>query len=222
MQVLYVIEIQSSFSTGDIVYLQQICNRQQNNDLKRKGKEKGCVCLLELIMFQFHENSFRSPCLQAFKTRRRNTRKSNNKLIHVYAPKAGTCQKTCQSKVQSKREVSRLHQISEKEISLIEEIDGVQFYRTTLPVCESVANSFIPKRKVRKSLKIKDQPSTIVLPESEGRGRSKPRTKKGRRLFDKQDPDTFTTRDIFQGYYLLNSQRSMTCIYYIFVFTSLN
>lgn len=168
-------------------------------------------------MFQFHENSFRSPCLQAFKTRRRNTRKSNNKLIHV--PKAGTstCQKTCQSKVQSKREVSRLHQISEKEISLIEEIDGVQFYRAILPVCESVTNSFNPRRKDRKSLKIKDQPSTIVLPETEGRGRSKPRTKKGRRLFDKQDPDTFMTRDIFQGYYLLNSpRRSMTCIYDIF------
>jgi hypothetical protein len=47
------------------VYLQQICNRQQNKDLKRKaskGKEKGCVCLLELIMFQFHENSFTIVC----------------------------------------------------------------------------------------------------------------------------------------------------------------
>lgn len=172
-------------------------------------------------MFQFNENSFRSPCLQAFKTRRRNT----NQLIHVYAPKTGTCQTTCQSKVQSKREVSRLHQISEKDISLIEEIDGVQFYRATLPVCESVAKSFIPRRKVRKPLKVQDQPPTIVLPETKGRNisKAKHRTKKGRRLFDKQDPDTFMARDLFQGYLYFKVFVKFTKVHVFFLyFTSLN
>ncbi|XP_063400476.1 uncharacterized protein LOC134685039 isoform X2 [Mytilus trossulus] len=145
-------------------------------------------------MFSFGSRRLpqRSPCLQNFHKRRRRTRTSD-RFIHVYAASSAETQ-NYQNYMRSDP-----HNLADvPDPYLIEEIDGVQFYRTTVPVvCESVKKSLMSSHKMKKAIKFREQPTTIILPEN--RNQLKLRGRKGRRLFDKREPNSFICREISSG-----------------------
>lgn len=136
----------------------------------------------------------RSQCLQNFHKRRRRHR-SETRLIHIYSAPS----KSFKNYID---ELQRRPATNKIDSHLIEEIDGVQFYRTTVPViCKSLIQRgpSPPRQRVRRStIKIREQPATIIVPENRQK-QFQSKARKGKRLFDRQNPDSYLYKEICSG-----------------------